>query len=133
MSDCPRSSASGLVVFFGITQHSALAEDVLDHRLNSRTVYMNPVFRFLYLNMNYHIEHHIFPMVPYHALPALHEEIRAHVPEPFPHHLVGVQGVRSRTHQTAPRSRELASTRPAREPGAVRGRAGARHLTEPPP
>jgi len=73
-----------LVLFFAITQHSALGEDVLDHRLNSRTVYMNPVFRFLYLNMNYHIEHHFFPMVPYHALPALHEEIRAHVPEPFP-------------------------------------------------
>ena len=39
-------------------------EDVLDHRLNSRTVYMNPIFRFLYWNMNYHVEHHIFPTVP---------------------------------------------------------------------
>ena len=58
-----------MTIFFGLTQHAGLAEDVLDHRLNSRTVYMNPIFRFLYWNMNYHVEHHMFPMVPYHALP----------------------------------------------------------------
>src|SRR5690606_10279517 len=68
-----------LVVFFGMTQHAGLQEDVLDHRLNSRTVYMNPVFRFLYSNMNYHVEHHIFPTVPYHALPALHAEVKEHL------------------------------------------------------
>ena len=34
-----------------------------------RTVLMNPVSRFIYWNMNYHVEHHMFPMVPYHALP----------------------------------------------------------------
>ena len=65
-----------LLLFFGLTQHAGLREDVLDHRLNTRTVYMNPVFRFLYLNMNYHVEHHLFPSVPYHALPALHAEIK---------------------------------------------------------
>jgi fatty acid desaturase len=27
------------------------------------------VSRFIYWNMNYHVEHHMFPMVPYHALP----------------------------------------------------------------
>ena len=59
-----------LALSFGLTQHAGLAEDVLDHRLNSRTVYMNPIFRFLYWNMNYHVEHHMFPMVPYHALPS---------------------------------------------------------------
>jgi fatty acid desaturase len=69
--------------FVGLTQHSGLAEDVLDHRLNSRTVYMNPVFRFLYWNMNYHIEHHMFPMVPYHALPKLHEAIKGDCPPPY--------------------------------------------------
>ena len=31
-----------LTIFFGLTQHAGLAEDVLDHRLNTRTVYMNP-------------------------------------------------------------------------------------------
>lgn len=73
-----------LTVYFGVTQHAGLAEDVLDHRLNSRTIYMNPLFRFLYWNMNYHIEHHMFPMVPYHALPRLHELIKDDCPEPYP-------------------------------------------------
>ena len=72
-----------LALAFGVTQHLGLADDVLDHRLNTRTIYMNPVL-FLYLNMNYHVEHHIFPMVPYHALPKLHEEIKSQLPESIP-------------------------------------------------
>ncbi len=71
-----------LAHYFAFTQHAGLAENVLDHRLNSRTVCMNPVLRFLYWNMNYHIEHHMFPMVPYHALPELHDELREDLPTP---------------------------------------------------
>ena len=80
----PSMVGSWLYNFFGVTQHACLPENVLDHRLNSRTVLMNPVFRFLYWNMNYHVEHHMFPMVPYHALPQLHEVIRADCPPPYP-------------------------------------------------
>lgn len=72
-----------LLVVFGTTQHAGLAEDVLDHRLNTRTVYMNPILRFLYLNMNYHLEHHMFPSVPYHALPRLHRAVKGHLPAPY--------------------------------------------------
>jgi len=79
----PTMYGAWLHVVWGLTQHAGLAEDVLDHRLNSRTVYMNPVFRFLYWNMNYHVEHHMFPMVPYHALPALHEEMKPYCPTPY--------------------------------------------------
>jgi fatty acid desaturase len=79
----PSFYGAWLLVFFGMTQHAGLAEDVLDHRLNTRTVYMNPIFRFMYWNMNYHVEHHMFPMVPYHALPALHEEVKADTPPAY--------------------------------------------------
>ncbi len=68
---------------FGLSQHVGLAEDVLDHRSNCRTIYMNPVLRFLYLDMNYHLEHHMYPMVPFHALAQLHEEIRHDCPPPY--------------------------------------------------
>jgi fatty acid desaturase len=78
----PAFYGSFLIQLFVIVQHLGLNEDVLDHRLNTRTVYMNPFFRFLYWNMNYHIEHHMFPMVPYHALPALHEEMKSDCPAP---------------------------------------------------
>ena len=53
-----------------------MGENVLDHRLNTRTVKMCALNRFLYWNMNYHVEHHMFPMVPYYRLPELHEEIK---------------------------------------------------------
>ena len=72
----PRLYGTWLQVVFGLTQHAGLAEDVLDHRLNTRTVYMNPVLRFLYWNMNFHVEHHLNPMVPFHALAEFHNEIK---------------------------------------------------------
>jgi MocE subfamily Rieske [2Fe-2S] domain protein len=73
-----------LMVVYGLIQHAGLAENVLDHRLNCRTVYMDPVHRFLYWNMNYHVDHHMFPLVPYHALPRLHALIKDDCPEPYP-------------------------------------------------
>jgi fatty acid desaturase len=80
----PRFYGAFMAQIYDLTQHAGLGENVLDHRLNSRTVLMNPINRFLYWNMNYHIEHHMFPMVPYHQLPALHEEIKKDVPTPYP-------------------------------------------------
>jgi fatty acid desaturase len=76
----PRLFGAWHHVMTGVLQHAALADNVLDHRLNSRTVHMNPVSRFIYWNMNYHIEHHMFPMVPYHQLPALHAAIKHDLP-----------------------------------------------------
>jgi fatty acid desaturase len=73
-----------LLVVFGTTQHAGLAEDVLDHRFNTRTVLMGPVLRFLYLNMNYHLEHHMYPAVPYHSLPQLHDILKDDLPHPYP-------------------------------------------------
>lgn len=72
-----------LMPIYGYTQHAGLAENVLDHRLNCRTVYMNFINRFLYWNMGYHVEHHMFPLVPYHALPKLHELVKADMPDPY--------------------------------------------------
>jgi fatty acid desaturase len=80
----PRLYGCWHMVMTGLLQHGGLAEDVLDHRLNSRTVYMNPISRWIYWNMNYHVEHHMFPMVPYHALPRLHEIIKHDLPTPNP-------------------------------------------------
>lgn len=79
----PGMVGTWLYTFFGLTQHAGLPENVLDHRQNCRTVYMNPVFRFLYWNMNYHVEHHMYPMVPYHALPKLHEAIKSDCPPAY--------------------------------------------------
>lgn len=46
---------------------------------NSRTTYTNRLIRMLAWNMPYHAEHHAFPNVPFHQLPALHEDVKAHL------------------------------------------------------
>jgi MocE subfamily Rieske [2Fe-2S] domain protein len=79
----PRFYGGWLHQLLGLTQHAGLGEDSYDHRENTRTVYVNPVFRYLYLNMNYHLEHHVIPMVPYHTLAELHEAMKPQTPPPY--------------------------------------------------
>lgn len=46
---------------------------------NTRTTYTNRLVRWLAWNMPYHAEHHSFPAVPFHHLPALHDHMAAHL------------------------------------------------------
>jgi fatty acid desaturase len=80
----PRFYGGFLPQLINLTLHAGLMEDVHDHRLNTRTVLMNPIFTFLYANMNYHVEHHMYPMVPFYRLPQLHALIRADCPAAYP-------------------------------------------------
>jgi fatty acid desaturase len=52
---------------------------VADMFLNTRTTMTTAVVRFLAWNMPYHAEHHVWPTVPFHRLPALHGRMRAHL------------------------------------------------------
>jgi len=63
------------------SQHIGLSDEVPDFRLNSRTIYLNPVVQFLYWHMNYHIEHHMYAAVPCYKLGRLHRAIRHDLPE----------------------------------------------------
>jgi len=54
--------------------------EVYDFRLNSRSVALNPFFGFLYWQMHYHVEHHMYPGVPFHQLKALRREIQHDLP-----------------------------------------------------
>ena len=51
----------------------ALKSDMLEM---TRTIHTNVVARFLAWNMPYHTEHHAYPSVPFHALPALHAQMQ---------------------------------------------------------
>jgi MocE subfamily Rieske [2Fe-2S] domain protein len=79
----PRFYGGWLHQLLGLTQHAGLAENTFDHRKNTRTVYINPVFRYLYMNMNYHLEHHMLPAIPYHALPRFHKAISDQTPKAY--------------------------------------------------
>jgi fatty acid desaturase len=80
----PRFYGGFVAQLFNVTQHAGLAEDVHDHRQNTRTFLGGPLVRWLYCNMNYHVEHHMFPMVPYHRLSELHAAIEGQCPAPYP-------------------------------------------------
>tara|TARA_Y100001935_G_scaffold157879_1_gene129929 strand:- start:94 stop:1092 length:999 start_codon:yes stop_codon:yes gene_type:complete len=71
-----------LNMIWGLTQHMGLKEDTKDHRESTRSVRLNPIFSFIYWKMEYHIEHHMFPMVPSYNLPKLYDAIKDQLPKP---------------------------------------------------
>jgi fatty acid desaturase len=56
-------------VLRSITEHHDVMEG--NEWTNARSIVTNPVLEFLWSNVNYHLEHHLYPAVPYHALPKL--------------------------------------------------------------
>ena len=66
-----------------VTQHLAAKVDSKDHRLSTHTIILNPILSFYYWHMEYHIEHHLFPMVPSYNLRKLRKEIENELPKPF--------------------------------------------------
>jgi fatty acid desaturase len=71
------------------TQHIGLRDNVPDFRLCCRTFTLNSWVRFLYWQMNYHTEHHMYAAVPCYRLGRLHRLIQHDLP-PTPHGLVAV-------------------------------------------
>ena len=78
----PTFYGNTLFALCGLAQHAGLPFNARDHRLNTRTVLLNPVLSWLYVKLEYHTEHHMFPMVPWHKLPALHKLIKDQMPPP---------------------------------------------------
>lgn len=78
--------------FYLITEHTGLAHSgsIL---ARTRTTLSTPLMRWLMWNMPYHSEHHAYPAVPWHALPALHQLLQ--------HELRYVQTGYTRFHQRA--------------------------------
>jgi fatty acid desaturase len=79
----PRFLGGCIVNLYINTQHMCMAEDLADHRRTTRSIRGGRLERLLYWNMNYHIEHHLFPAVPFHALPRLNAEIGSQLPAPI--------------------------------------------------
>jgi fatty acid desaturase len=73
---------SWLLYLLNHAQHTGLMDNVTDFRLCARTILVNPFLRFLYWNMNYHLEHHMYAAVPFYHLPSLHEAVKHDTPEP---------------------------------------------------
>ncbi len=58
-----------------LAEHTGCPETA-DMLANTRTTHSNAFVRLLMWNMPYHTEHHAYPGIPFHALPALHALMR---------------------------------------------------------
>ena len=74
--------------------HCALAPQMLE---NTRTTLSNPLMRALSWNMPYHVEHHLYPSVPFHALPKIYDQIRGQHVHLSPGYAAYHRGVVNRT------------------------------------
>ncbi len=91
-----------LLRLYLLAEHAGrpLASNML---VNSRTTLTNGLVRGLAWNMPYHIEHHAFPSVPFHALPRLHREMRGRLGAVAPGYLaVHAELVRALTRGRQP-------------------------------
>ena len=68
----------------GLPQHYGLNSDIPDFRVNTRTFTCSWLPAFYYWNMQYHLEHHRYPAVPFFNLPKLRKAIEHDLP-PAPH------------------------------------------------
>jgi len=55
----------------GMSQHTLL-EHASDSVQGTRSILTGPVVRFFMCNENFHLEHHLYPGVPWHRLPEVH-------------------------------------------------------------
>ena len=74
----PRFLAEPYMRMVRMTEHVGRPVNNTDLLENTRTTLVNPLLRWLAWNMPYHAEHHLSPSVPFHALPAFHNEIKQH-------------------------------------------------------
>jgi fatty acid desaturase len=59
-----------------VAEHTGCSQD-RNGLTNTRTTLASFPIRLLMWNMPYHAEHHLYPTIPFHCLPALHREVRA--------------------------------------------------------
>ena len=80
----PRLLGAPVMLLFTLIQHVEMAENAPSIVQSTRSFTTGWLGRFLYMNMNNHVEHHLYPQVPFFALPALREALASQVPAPDP-------------------------------------------------
>ena len=71
-----------LFYFASSPQHCGLKTDTTDYRKCVRSITLDPFTEFIYWNMNWHLEHHMYTSVPCYNLKKLHRLISNECPNP---------------------------------------------------
>jgi len=80
----PTLLGRSVMLLMTLIQHVEMAENSPSILNSTRSCQSSPIASFLYLNMENHVEHHLYPQVPFFALPALHRELKDQLPTPDP-------------------------------------------------
>jgi len=72
---CPMGLIHFMVNIRGMSQHTLL-EHAADEVLGTRTIMTNPVTQYFMCNENFHLEHHVYPGVPWYHLPTVHRVLK---------------------------------------------------------
>lgn len=80
----PRLLGAPVMLLFALIQHVELQENDPSILHSTRSFATNWLGRFLYMNMNHHVEHHLYPLVPFYALPKQGEALEHQLPAPDP-------------------------------------------------
>jgi fatty acid desaturase len=74
----PLFVAQPILRFYLLAEHTGCSHD--DNPLtNTRTTLTLFPMRFIMWNMSFHAEHHLYPSIPFHKLPAAHDQIKPHL------------------------------------------------------
>ncbi|MDA0267265.1 MAG: fatty acid desaturase [Cyanobacteria bacterium] len=71
----PMVMINTIVNIRGMSQHTLLEQES-DVIRGTRSILANPITRFFMCNENYHLEHHLYPGVPWYHLPQLHQVLK---------------------------------------------------------
>jgi fatty acid desaturase len=78
-----------------LQQHFGLCQDIPDWRVICHSERFDPLTSYLYWNMNYHAEHHMYAAVPFFNLPRLRKLLEHDMPPLAPGYLAGLRRILS--------------------------------------
>jgi len=88
----PMAIGQPILRFILLAEHMGCPQD--DNPLtNTRTTLTLFPLRFLMWNMPFHGEHHLYPSIPFHALPSAHEHLRTHIAQVIPGYIAVHRGL----------------------------------------
>ena len=80
----PRLLGAPVMLLFTVPQHMEMQENSPSVMESTRSYMPSWLGRWMYMNMNHHIGHHLYIQVPFHALPELETALKDQLPAPDP-------------------------------------------------
>ena len=102
----PLALALPLLRLYLLSEHTGCSEDD-DGLTNTRTTLSVWPVRFLMWNLPYHAEHHLYPSIPFHRLPATHRWLRRHLAVVAPGYVAVQRGLYAVLPRRRPMTRRL--------------------------